>query len=279
MKFNWSADVINASQQAADLKERFHVNPKLVDKDFIFNALVYASQENVEAAYEHYILHGQRDAQHVKETVEAFLSPSEARRAAGPVRFLDFASGYGRVTRHFRNVAPDWDVTAADIHWAAKRFNEKELGIKTHLSSYFPFALAIPPASFDAVFCLSFFSHVRDRQFASWLRALLRLVRKDGILIITTHGETSKPLIEGMTVNEEGYGMVRMSEQFDIPTQFYVHACTMPSYVEGRLAKAGGGVIESFQPGAWFGHQDLYIIRRVQPEGVVGRLKERLPVF
>ena len=44
-----------------------------------------------------------------------------------PFQLLEFASGYGRVTRHW-NMGSDASVTTCDIHAAAVEFNRRELG-------------------------------------------------------------------------------------------------------------------------------------------------------
>lgn len=260
MKRDWSAAKLSSSPQAARLRAVYGVEPTLSARDFIFNTLVHANDGDVEAAYEQYLSGGSNDARQLAEVV-AEVPPNGATARA--LSLLDFAAGYGRVTRHFGVVAPEWTIAAADIHWRAKRFNERELGIPTYLSSYFPRLLRVPRESFDVVFCLSFFSHVRDRQFAPWLRAVLRLLRPGGVLVATTHGEASRAIIDGMPLSEDGYGMIATSEQFDLPRLFYVHACTTKAYVERRVAETGLARIELFRPAAWFGHQDLYVIRRI----------------
>ncbi len=273
MRYEWSAEALSASEQGIALGKKFNVNSKLSDQDYIFNSLIYSRKEDVAAAYEQYIADGRRNAEQVKRDVDAYL-PVGGVRPPAPIRVLDFAAGYARVTRHFKNVAPEWSVAAADIHPEAKAFNMAEFGLDTFMSTYTPSRLAIPRNHFDVVVCLSFFSHVREEKFAAWLRSLLLLLKRDGILMITTHGEDSLPFLGDMKLGENGYGMLETSEQFDIPTQQYVHACTTRHFVEAQLRLAGGGVVEVFQPKAWWGHQDLYVIRRKRPESIVGRLKE-----
>ena len=50
-------------------------------------------------------------------TAEAFKALiGQYRPTDAPFTMLEFASGYGRVTRHWRNVLPCADVLACDIH-------------------------------------------------------------------------------------------------------------------------------------------------------------------
>jgi hypothetical protein len=53
-------------------------------------------------------------------------------------RILDFASGYGCVSRHFKNVMPSALLTAMDIHENAYHFNKMHFGVDAIVSSVDP---------------------------------------------------------------------------------------------------------------------------------------------
>jgi 2-polyprenyl-3-methyl-5-hydroxy-6-metoxy-1,4-benzoquinol methylase len=178
-------------------------------------------------------------------------------------RILDFASGYGCVSRHFKNVMPNTSLTAMDIHEHAYHFNKMHFGVDAIVSSEDPVGVNVPHL-FDVVFALSFFSHMPDRIFAVWLGKLSSFVRLGGIVIFTTHGETThNNVIKHISVNNEGYGFISDSEQFDLSTESYGHAITYSKYVLDKIKMLPHMKLVESIPGDWWGHQDVFILKRV----------------
>jgi hypothetical protein len=81
------------------------------------------------------------------------------------VSLLEFAAGYGCVTRHLRDALPQADITACDIHNAAVRFIEDQFGIDAIGSISDPDKFSLD-RKFDVVFALSFFSHMPKETWA-----------------------------------------------------------------------------------------------------------------
>jgi SAM-dependent methyltransferase len=126
---------------------------------------------------------------------EARLAEVLAKRPnpANPASLLDFASGYGRVTRHMPNEVPKTEVFACDIHAAAVTFI-KSMGFQAIQSAHSPERLDLG-RKFDIIFVLSFFTHMPRRTWKPWLDALARQLNPNGLLIFTAHGEVSQILM------------------------------------------------------------------------------------
>ena len=92
------------------------------------------------------------------------------------LRILDFASGYGRVTRHaVLDVAPE-RLWVADIYAAGVRFQEEQLGVHGLVSHADPDRFECAE-TFDAILVSSLFTHLPEATFRSWLRRLWGLLR------------------------------------------------------------------------------------------------------
>ena len=80
-------------------------------------------------------------------------------------------------------------------------------------------------SGYDFVFVLSLFSHLPDRSFARWMRTLYEALAPGGALLITTHGDTSRPRFSGIDLSREenGDGWVyrRQSDQADLDLETY----------------------------------------------------------
>jgi SAM-dependent methyltransferase len=254
------------------LAGEFDVETAIFERDFLLNAIVWSNKGDVATAYRQYIAGGRSDAERTAEIIKSYFSDRLAR--AHPktklpeLSILDFACGYGRVGRHFRNVLPEVRYVGMDVHADAVRFNREKLGLEM-LRSALEAQDVFVSQKFDFIFALSFFSHIRDGQFLAWLIELHAMLKPEGILMFTTHGRMSHRLfMPELVVDDRGYGMMESSEQFDLSTDFYIHAVTYKEYVDRMIDAVKGLQLLRFSEGDWFGHQDIYIVRNIAPAGL-----------
>ena len=115
----------------------------------------------------YYFEDGRKSAELLKDIIETDTA------VAPGVKFdlLEFASGYGCVTRHLPLVMPLAQITACDIHEEAISFITEEIGQKAVPSCSDPKELELN-SKFDIVFALSFFSHMPKATWEDWLVAL-----------------------------------------------------------------------------------------------------------
>lgn len=254
-----------------ELAAEFNVDATIFERDYLINALVWALKGDFAAAYRQYIADGRANAELVRDVIKTYcgerLQAAAANASSPPLTVLDFACGYGRVGRHFRNVMPEVKYVGMDIHRDAIRFNRDVLGLETLLSSQASDQNVVL-RTFDVICALSFFSHVRHEHFLGWLTALHAMMKPGGILMFTTHGRTSQRLLmPEVVVNPDGYGMIVASEQYDLSTDYYVHAVTYREYVERMIGAVNGLQILNYSEGSWFGHQDMFVVKNIKPVG------------
>lgn len=222
--------------------------------DLIFTYLAKNLKEPT--ASEHYLGDGLRSARLLRSVIENDTSVSLDQ----PFEMLEFASGFGRVTRHFKTEIPNAIVTASDIHPEAMSFTERELGIKTSISQSKPESFNLQK-QFDIVFALSFFSHMPDRTFGPWLESLFRHVKMGGSLIFTTHGDTTIRKYEPqITLPEAGFYFSAASEQTDLDFAEYGTAISNTQYVTRQIFRQLQAPIAVVKTGYWWEHQDTYVV-------------------
>jgi SAM-dependent methyltransferase len=179
---------------------------------------------------------------------------------ATPHVVLDFAAGYGCVTRHLaRN--PALTVTACDIHAEAVTFLRHEIGVRALGSAACPEELSLPRL-YDAVLALSFFSHMPLATWARWLVRLSLPLHTGGLLVFTTHGLRSRAHFGDPTLPEPGFWFRPDSEQPDLPAHAYGQTITAPAFVRDVIASIPWVELVSWQEGAWWGHQDAWVLRK-----------------
>jgi SAM-dependent methyltransferase len=183
------------------------------------------------------------------------------------ISVLEFAAGYGRVARHVRHAMPKANWTCCDIHPEAVDYARSKLGLEASLSSSVPEEWGVGGRSFDVVFALSFFSHMPHATFSRWLERLMDAVSSGGLLIFTTHGEVSAANMRagGLDVDLEkmGFAWNPASDQRDIKNTDYGTSVVTLSYVHDALKNIPTASLVRYQQAWWWGHQDLYAVRRI----------------
>lgn len=239
------------------------------------------------------LVHGHREAALVAylqagitaaRTYGQLLGPLASRRSQ-PLRVLDFASGWGRVSRFLAaNLAahlaphlaahpaahPAADLAArspgallsvSDISAEAVAFQRQTLGLPGFVSATRPDDLAVPAdARFDAVLVTSLFTHLPETTFVPWLRRLLALVAPGGVLALSTHPEERLP--EGFPMPPGGLFYESASEIPHLDVADYGRTWVSPAFMEQAIAEAGEtGGFRRFRRCLWH-LQDLWVIAR-----------------
>ena len=184
--------------------------------------------------------------------------------------FLDFASGYGRLTRFLIQELPPEKIWISDIDGSAVKFQIEQFGVHGMVSTAKPLEYNTV-RGFDCILVSSFFSHVPEKTFTDWLQKLYDLLYFNGMLVFSVHnldllvfgknasscGIHFRPESESKTLDKQEYGTTYVSEEF-----------VREAIAEITNGKASCHRIEK----GLCGHQDLYIIVK-QPFKVFSNLK------
>ncbi|MES2030824.1 MAG: class I SAM-dependent methyltransferase [Pseudomonadota bacterium] len=226
-----------------------HIHPE----DFIFQNILKKGRSPIEAVDE-YLTDGRASAKFIAGLV------AQLRPVAAPLEILEFASGFGRVSRHLKQAFPKDNITACDIHRGAVEFTEHVLGVEAILSTTQPKEF-YSAQNFDVIFAISFFTHMPKRTWAEWLGALTRALKPNGLLIFTTHGKPSLPVIcRNVVLDDEGYWFSPLSEQTDLDTAEYGTTVTSFNFVQRHCNDLGLHLNRFVEAGA--GYQDLFAVTK-----------------
>jgi len=172
-------------------------------------------------------------------------------------RLLDFAAGYGRVTRFIAHDLPPARVWASDIDARAVSFQMQRLGVRGLVSTAAPEEL--PAAEpFDAVLVSSLFTHLPEATFGRWLARLWALVAPGGLLAFSVHDPSLRP--DAAAAGGDGFLFEATSEDRALPAADYGSTWAGEPYVRRALAAAApGAAVHRFRR-ALCNHQDLYLV-------------------
>ncbi|HEY2296011.1 MAG TPA: class I SAM-dependent methyltransferase, partial [Thermoanaerobaculia bacterium] len=152
-------------------------------------------------------------------------------------KLLDFASGYGRVTRFLVRDVPPERVWVADVYADGVRFQEERLGVHGLVSTIRPedFVCA---ERFDAILVTSLFTHLPEERFVAWLRVLLGLLAPGGMLAFSAHSPEVLPA--GVPSPETGIHFQETSESGSLAKSDYGSTWVTEDFVRSSLDRALG---------------------------------------
>lgn len=177
-------------------------------------------------------------------------------------RLLDFASGYGRVSRFLVRDIPPERVWVSDIYAGGVRFQEEQFGVHGLVSTADPaeFAHSESCGRFDCILVSSLFTHLPEATFEPWLARLGSLLAPEGLLAFSTHGESLLPIGERLGPN--GFRFKPVSESGSLDREQYGSTWVSEEYVRSCLARVLPGASARRIPKGLVSHQDLWVVVR-----------------
>lgn len=169
---------------------------------------------------------------------------------------LDFAGGYGRVTRFLLDEVPPEAVTVADLLPAALAFQRQSLGVRGVASSIRPADLTIA-AGFAAILVSSLFTHLPGDRFTEWLASLLGRLAPGGVLVFSTH---DLALLHREERPAAGIRFDPHSEIADLPSEDYGSTWVDEPFVRAALAGTGRPLAAARFERALANYQDLWVV-------------------
>ena len=169
-------------------------------------AIDAAGEEDVEG----YRADGERCARQIAAALPAGWDPRGRR-------VLDFGCGAGRVLRHMIDVLPGAELWGCDPHEESIEWLQAQAfpPLRAFVSGVAP-PLPVPDATFDLVFGLSSLTHIGDG-WAEWLLELRRVLKPDGLLVVTVLGADVWPSFGSGPWSPDTLGMLVFAQ--DNPAQ------------------------------------------------------------
>ncbi len=170
---------------------------------------------------------------------------------------LDFACGYGRVTRFLACKMPADRIWVSDIYPGAVAFQRQQFGVNGFVSVSDPAKLDVN-RTFDCILVISLFSHLPADLFEAWLARLAGLVRETGMLIFSVHDASLLP--PDLSLTEAGFRFVEESESRTLSKQQYGTMYVSEAFVRSTAASVKPGHELLRIPRAFGSFQDVYLL-------------------
>jgi 2-polyprenyl-3-methyl-5-hydroxy-6-metoxy-1,4-benzoquinol methylase len=264
------------ARQLAAVKYRRTYGRRFVAKiheedDLLHYSLDVASAEPAFRYYravEMYFAGGAWNVAEVEKTLaDAGFALDEARS------LLEFACGYGRLTRHLVHKLDPGRITVSDIDARGVDFLTAELGVSGFHSARTARQLT-HDGRYDMVVVVSLFSHLPLEHWRPWLERLGEMLNPGGVLWFSTGGmhawtvnvaetdrEAFRPKADGFLWREENETRGRLAaEEYGI-------AYVSNAFVERAVSESFPGRLLRYCPRALNGFQDAYVLQRAGEVG------------
>lgn len=176
---------------------------------------------------------------------------------------LDFGCGCGRVLRYW-GAFPEKRIYGTDINdFLTEACQNSVPFARVGKNQLYP-RLDYPDASFDLIYAFSVFTHWDVDGQNAWIEELYRLLRPNGVLLISTHGEAYKNYMSERELADfnRDLPVVRFSQyEGENRCVSFLPRNYMLSALRSRFE-----VLEMVPNGARGNpEQDLYVLRRARP--------------
>ena len=210
--------------------------------------------EKVENPQSHYFAGGERMLVRLRDLLDKL-----DLRLEDTGRFLEFACGYGRFTRHLVRVLDPSRVTVSDLYHQAVDFQVERFGVKGVYSALAPEDVHFPDR-YDLIFVASLFSHLPDALFGIWIERLYDALDDGGTLLFSTHGPSCLP--EDRVFPERGILYHKASESRSHSADDYGTSYVTPEYVATVVRERTGQDVALEVTRGLFNIQDVYAVRK-----------------
>jgi SAM-dependent methyltransferase len=171
--------------------------------------------------------------------------------------FLDFACGYGRVTRFLSQELLPERIWVSDIYAKAVQFQQAQFGVNGFVSVTEPEDL-ICEQKFDFIFVASLFSHLPEHRFGKWLSKLHSLLTPSGLLAFSVHDEY---ILLNQTIPDGGHRFLPDSESKYLASGEYGSMFVTEGFVRDTFQQAIGSNWSYLRLRRGLcGYQDIYVI-------------------
>lgn len=199
-----------------------------------------------------------------KESAKSLMGDISQYIPLQNVSILDWGCGPARILRHLPDIVDEscilygTDYNEKTIKWCSENIP------KIHFSqNNLNPPLNYPSSNFEVVYGVSIFTHLSEEKHYNWFDELIRITKKDGVILLTTAGAIFKEIMTEKERKEFDEG--KLVTRGKVVEGHRVYSAFQPPSFLRVLFRDKFEILE-FTPGekeTWGLNQDRWILRRM----------------
>ncbi len=156
---------------------------------------------------------------------------------------LDFGCGCGRTLIWLERKFPDRQYLGTDVDREAIAWCRQNLSFARFSSNDALPPLNYPDEAFDLIYGISVLTHLDEQHQFCWLQELRRLIKPDGVVLLTMHGSRAAEAVgQRENLEKNGYCFCSSTKLKGIFPDWYQTAFHTEEYVRERFGKYFGRI-------------------------------------
>jgi trans-aconitate methyltransferase len=207
---------------------------------------------------EMYYRSGRELAAYFAELIQKYAVSSAA------IKIFEWGCGPARIIRHLPAMFPGQavDVHGSDYNQRTIKWCQRHVPAITFLSNKLEPPVPCPDGYFDCIYNFSVFTHLSELSHYQWIAELRRMLVPGGILIMTTHGNTSRSHLLESEAHDYDAGNLVVRGKVAEGKRCYV-AYHSPEFVSRKLL-SGFEILEHISSPTVTYPQDVWVARKVE---------------
>jgi SAM-dependent methyltransferase len=201
-----------------------------------------------------------------RDLARYFGSLAEATVGKPIMRICEWGCGPARILRHMPEFLAGrkielfgFDFNPRTIDWCCQNLRVATFRLNTLAPP-----LPCEADAFDFLYCVSVFTHLSREMHSRWIHELSRVVKRDGMIVLTTHGNFTRAKLLDAEKRTYDRGELVVRDRFAEGKRCFV-AYHPPSFVRDRLLR-GFPIVSHVEGPILYGHpQDVWVVKNTKP--------------
>jgi ubiquinone/menaquinone biosynthesis C-methylase UbiE len=206
--------------------------------------------------FQRYYDMGLRHSVLISDLIKEYISEND-------IKVCEWGCGPARVIRHLKKIDGfekielyGTDYNEKSINWCNKNISN----VHFLLNNLEP-PLPLEAELFDCIYAISIFTHLSEKLHYAWIEELFRLIKPNGIIIFTTHGDLCATRLSETDREKYNSGNLVIRDQIKEGKKHFA-AYHPPHFIKTKLLK-GYDIIKYISNSAPYQlNQDVWVVKK-----------------